>query len=260
MLTNLASVVRSSGLTVVEVPGWRTRGHGQMTAVDAIICHHTAGPKTGNYPSLNVVTEGRSDLAGPLSQLGLGRNGTVYVIAAGVAYHAGATFETWQNNWHAIGIEAEATGVDDWPDVQYDAYARLCAALRHGYDVPNDRVLGHKEVAKPKGRKPDPNFDMNVFRAAVARAYAGPKQQEEITVSEADRIINQLNAVSGHLQKNAAQHHKTLRSEVAEMINLAVSGQTEQLTTYMRQLDAANDAEIAAIDAKLDEAAAEAEK
>lgn len=173
MLTNLASVLRAGGLKVTEVAGWKTRGHGQMTAVEAIVCHHTAGPKTGNYPSLAVVRDGRTGLAGPLSQLGLGRDGTVYVIAAGVCYHAGATFYTWQNNWHAIGIEAEATGTDDWPPVQYQAYVKLCAVLRRAYDVPNARVLGHKEVAKPLGRKPDPNFNMDIFRRKVAEAYAG---------------------------------------------------------------------------------------
>jgi len=196
MLTNLADVARTSGLRVVEVAGWRTRGHGQMTSVESIICHHTAGPATGDYPSLRVVRDGRTGLAGPLSQLGLGRSGTVYVIAAGVSYHAGATFYTWQNNWHAIGIEAEATGVDPWPSAQYNAYVKLCAALRRGYDVPNSRVLGHKEVAKPLGRKPDPNFNMDTFRAAVARAYAGPSTTppttEELSMSDISELIEEM--------------------------------------------------------------------
>lgn len=190
MLTDLADVVRRSGLKVVEVSGWKTRGHGQMTSVEAIICHHTAGPETGNYPSLGVVRDGRPGLDGPLSQLGLGRDGTVYVIAAGVSYHAGATFYTWQNNWHAIGIEAEATGTDPWPKVQYDAYVRLCRALVNGYGVPVSRVLGHKEVAKPAGRKPDPNFDMAAFRAAVSRAST--TTTEGLSVSDISELIEEM--------------------------------------------------------------------
>lgn len=170
MLTNLADVLRKAGLKVQEVQGWAGRGHGEMTAVDAIVCHHTAGPKTGNYPSLGTVRDGRPGLDGPLSQLGLARDGTWLVIAAGVCYHAGVTFETWQNNWHAIGIEAEATGTDPWPQVQYDSYVRGVRALAAKFGVPVSRVLGHKEVAKPKGRKTDPNFDMDDFRAAVARS------------------------------------------------------------------------------------------
>lgn len=195
-LTNLADVVRRSGLVVEELPGWKTRGHGQMTAVETIVCHHTAGPKTGDYPSLGTVRDGRPGLAGPLAQLGLTRSGKVLVIAAGVCYHAGVVFAAYQNNWHAIGIEAEATGTDPWPAKQYDAYVRLVAALRHGYGVSNARVLGHKEVAKPLGRKSDPNFDMAAFRAAVARAYAPtptpPKEDPEMTPEQFETVLTRV--------------------------------------------------------------------
>ncbi|CAF4119993.1 unnamed protein product, partial [Adineta steineri] len=37
------------------------------------------------------------------------------------------------------------------------------------YAVPTSRVLGHKEAAVPLGRKPDPNFSMDEFRAALAK-------------------------------------------------------------------------------------------
>lgn len=171
LLHDLADACRKSGLPVVEVDGWRTRGHGELFAVNSVICHHTATSKAaaGNYPSLAIVRDGRSDLPGPLSQLGLGRDGTVYVIAAGVAYHAGLTFFPRQDNWHAIGIEAEHDGVSAWPPVQHSAYVRLVAALAEHYGVPLSNVQGHKEIAKPLGRKIDPNFDMTDFRARVKR-------------------------------------------------------------------------------------------
>lgn len=169
MLTDLADACRKSGLPVVEVDGWRTRGHGAFLGLNSIVCHHTAtsARALGDYPSLRIVRDGRSDLPGPLSQLGLGRNGTVYVIAAGVAWHAGATFYPRQDNWHAIGIEAEADGLSAWPEAQMDAYARLVAALAEHYAIPLSSVQGHKEVAKPLGRKVDPNFDMTAFRQRV---------------------------------------------------------------------------------------------
>lgn len=174
-LLDLVTAVRKSGLAVVEVEGWQTRGHGPMEGLPfCVICHHTAGPATGEFPSKNVVVNGRPDLDGPLSNLGLGRSGTVYVIAAGLAYHAGPTFEFWQSNGWSIGIEAEATGKDPWPSVQVNAYARLCRALCDHYSLSYDCVLGHKEVAKPLGRKIDPNFDMTAFRSAVANVGAKP--------------------------------------------------------------------------------------
>jgi hypothetical protein len=173
MLTDLADACRATGLTVVETPGWKTRGHGPMTSVQTILCHHTAGPKNGELPSLATVRDGRPDLAGPLAHLMLGRSGTVYVIAAGLCWHAGVVFDSSQANEHAIGIEAEATGVDPWPLVQYDAYARLTAGLAKHYGLSVARVLGHKEVASPRGRKSDPNFDMPAFRAKVNNTPAG---------------------------------------------------------------------------------------
>lgn len=168
-LTNLADVVRRSGLAVHEVDGWKTRGHGPMDdSLQTITCHHTAGPANGDHPSLTTVVEGRPNLAGPLSHLLLARSGDVYVVAAGLCWHAGASRESRFNNRYAIGIEAEATGAADWPDVQMDAYARLCAALVRGYALSVDDVRGHKETCDPPGRKVDPNFDMALFRARVA--------------------------------------------------------------------------------------------
>lgn len=170
-LTDLAAAARTSGLRVVEVQGWQDRGVGPMASVSSIIAHHTAtgSDASGDYPTLRVVRDGRAGLGGPLSQLGLGRSGTVYVIAAGLCYHAGVVHQPWQANAHAVGIEAEHPGAGTpWPRVQYDAYVRLCSALAAHYRVPVSRVLGHKEVAKPVGRKSDPSFDMTIFRAALS--------------------------------------------------------------------------------------------
>ena len=88
-LTWLPKVLLDAGVKVAEQPGWKTRGRGDVGVVKGIICHHTAGAKTGNMPSLGVVTNGRSDLPGPLAQLCLGRDGTFFVVAAGRCNHAG---------------------------------------------------------------------------------------------------------------------------------------------------------------------------
>lgn len=194
MLTNLADVVRRSGLEVEEVAGWKTRGHGEFKSIEAVIDHHTATPLDveGDYPTLKTVRDGRSDLAGPLAQLGLGRSGKVYVIAAGVAWHAGATFETWQDNWHAIGIEAEHDGLSPWPAVLYNAYIRLNRALIDGYGLSESRIRGHKEIAKPVGRKTDPNFSMDEMRARV-RAMTEPTE-DDMTPAQMTELKNYIDS------------------------------------------------------------------
>lgn len=174
----LPQVLKDAGLKVALVDDWEARGRGDVGDIVGVICHHTAGPRKGNMPSLNTLIRGRSDLSGPLSQLGLGRDGTYYVIAAGRCNHAGKG--DWKGvttgNTNFIGIEAENTGLSDdspWPKVQMDAYCRGVAAIltRIGQEV--DFCVGHKEYALPRGRKPDPDFNMDAFRSTVAAILSG---------------------------------------------------------------------------------------
>lgn len=193
-LLDLADACRLSGLPVIETTGWRGRGHGAMVDVSAIVLHHTAGPAQGDAPSLGVVRDGRPDLRGPLAQLVLARSGTVHVVAAGLCWHAGRTHEPWQGNAHAIGIEAEHVGTPGavWTQVQYGAYVRLARALADHYRVPYGRVLGHREVARPAGRKSDPTFDLSAFRAAVAGEHTRPvlrRRDQGPAVEELHRLL-----------------------------------------------------------------------
>ena len=169
----LHRAVKSAGVKFKTVKGWQSRGHGAMGVIQSVMAHHTAGPSRGNSPSLNVVTYGRPGLSGPLAQIFLARNGTVYLVAAGRAYHAGVVNSSRYQNSHSIGIEAEATGVSSWPKAQMDAYAKLCKALAKEFGLPVSRVVGHKEACSPRGRKIDPNFNMNQFRAKVSGAKGG---------------------------------------------------------------------------------------
>ncbi len=175
--TWLADALRAADLNVIETPGWKSNGRrgGEplLGAPRFVIAHHTAGPKSGDHPSLGVVMHGRPGLGGPLSNLFLDRDGDWQVIAAGKCNHAGQTLDpSYQNGW-TLGIEAEAAGVpfapNDWPAVQMSSYVTGVAALLDhlGYDA--TKCLAHKEIASPKGRKSDPNFDMTVFRVKVAR-------------------------------------------------------------------------------------------
>ena len=165
MLTGLADALRAGGLTVEGVDGWRERGHGPMTDVRGVTCHHTAG-----LSALSVVRDGRPGLDGPLAHLYLDRQGVFHVVAAGLCWHAGVSRKPAYTNSHRIGIEAEALGTgaaSDWPDAQMDAYRRGCRALAEHYGFGIDQVLGHKETCAPVGRKTDPSFDMAAFRRQI---------------------------------------------------------------------------------------------
>ncbi|MEU7741965.1 N-acetylmuramoyl-L-alanine amidase [Nonomuraea sp. NPDC049158] len=161
-LTQLATVARRTGFPVVEVSGWRTRGHGPQPAVRGIVAHHTAG-----RADMHVVRDGRPGLDGPLSQFWLRHDGTIYVVAAGKCWHNYPSTSPNHDNSHAIGIEAENDGREAWPTIQLDAYKRLCAELCRAFGVAASRVKGHKEV---QPGKPDPHHvDMDDFRRDVAQ-------------------------------------------------------------------------------------------
>lgn len=187
----LPDTLRGAGLKVAEVDGWRQRGRREMSALRGVICHHTGGlpPGSGSMTSLRTLINGRSDLAGPLSQLGLGRDGTYYVIAAGVANHAGpGEWKGWRfGNSSYIGIEAENSGSrsDPWPEVQMDAYVRGVAALlrRMGFD--ESACIAHREWAP--ARKIDPRFDitMEAFRARVRAVLQGTAVTRPLIPAEA---------------------------------------------------------------------------
>jgi peptidoglycan hydrolase-like protein with peptidoglycan-binding domain len=174
----LPQVLKSAGLKVAPQPGWEARGHGPMGNVIGVMCHQTEDPGSGNMPSLGTLIRGRAGVPGPLSQLGLGRDGTYYIIAAGRCSHAGVG--EWQGvtsgNLHYIGIEAENRGRNDpWPSVQMEAYQRGVAAILKHIGRGAEACLAHKEWARNRttNKRFDPGFDMAPFRAAVSAILNG---------------------------------------------------------------------------------------
>lgn len=171
----LADVVRAEGLTTVEYPGWRERGHGDFRDIRGVMVHHTGADRA----SAASIADGRPDLAGPLSQLHIARDGTVTVVAAGVAWHAGIGMYPWlptnMANWHMIGIECANNGTSPdaphryhWPDEQYLALVGCCAAIHRRLGQPAGRTIGHKEYAGRAQGKWDPGaIDMDRLRADI---------------------------------------------------------------------------------------------
>lgn len=181
--TWIADRCRKYGLDVTEVDGWRTRGSDAFNPY-GVVCHHTAGASTGEMPSLRLLVVGRSDLPGPLCNVGLGRSGRVYVIAAGRANHAGSG--GWRGlvgNSSVLGIEAEDDGDGTWTDAQRRVYPVLAAALKTGCRSPQDfsLICAHREWAP--SRKIDPRgIDLNTLRHEAAHYDPAPSTPGGATV------------------------------------------------------------------------------
>ncbi len=92
-----------------------------------------------------------------------------------ITWHAGRS--EWNGftnlNRYAIGIEQENMGMvkgayQDWTEVQIQKCIEVCKALVKAYPSITD-ILGHEEVAMPRGRKddPGPKFPMERVRREV---------------------------------------------------------------------------------------------
>lgn len=170
-------IAARTGYPVVEAWSARTAG-GPMRAVWGALVHHTgtAWSTPGDYPTLRIVRDGRSDLANSLSAFGLGRSGTVYLISNLTSWHAGA------GNWNGctdgngllVGIEAESDG-KSWTEEERDAYPRLVASILLEIKQDDRFTTRHASYALPKGRKVDASaLDMDRFWREVYAYLANP--------------------------------------------------------------------------------------
>lgn len=140
---NLPRLLREAGLTVVEIDGWQTRGRPASTGAFApvgVLNHHTGSSaklwtksKRLAYAKWMFIT-GLSDLPAPLCQLALGRDGTVYLGAAGRANHAGTakavgSVAAGDGNKLYIGIEWMLSGTQKIPAKMREAGITLNAVL-----------------------------------------------------------------------------------------------------------------------------------
>lgn len=139
-------------MIVHGIPGYQ----GRTFTPRYTVIHHTAGTN-----SLHICKYGRPGLPGPLCHYLIAKDGTVHHITDGYANHVGPAKPGFSNH-NCIGVELEnlGDGLDPYPDEQMKSARELCRAL----GLP---VVGHKEICFPPGRKIDPSFDMDAFRASL---------------------------------------------------------------------------------------------
>jgi hypothetical protein len=257
-LASMVAAARRFGLAVEVVPGAEVRGSSAFAPV-VFVGHHTAGPRSGTRPSLQVVVDGRADLAGPLCNWYLDRDGVCVIVATGVANHAGAGgYRGVTGNSRAQGCEAESAGAgDDWTPRQLWAYPRVVAAgltLMSGGPAGPDAYCSHRTWAPT--RKIDPaGISDDWMRAQVAAVMGNPTPavEDEDMFTDADRAA--LQAIHSALatavqpgQKTFAGTIASIGGNVQNLINRtnALAGQVAQVGG---KVDAAQVAVIAAITA-----------
>jgi hypothetical protein len=141
-----------SDVDITWVPDWESRGRPGSFEPKGLVAHHTADRAYGSdYAILSAIRDGidqgGSWLPGPLAQFGLGRDSTVYVVAAGKANHAGpGSWGRLSGNGSVWGIEAANDGIGEpWPARQVAVYLALIAALARATGFGAADVCRHEE-------------------------------------------------------------------------------------------------------------------
>ncbi|WKS54897.1 peptidoglycan recognition protein family protein [Corynebacterium accolens] len=177
----LADVLRDAGLPVIEMPGWKQHGHGDFGWIWGSMYHHTGS----NNTSAEFCSRGRSDLAGPICNVHVNREGVMTMVAVGVAWHGGtgAYKEIPRNaaNWHTIGFEVQYDGKDITEKQRQNMITAMAAISKKIGRNAHNSVVGHKEYSD-FGKWDPGNVDMNDVRYKVqnqivngpGRAAPGP--------------------------------------------------------------------------------------
>lgn len=214
------------GLGTVEYRSWKTHGRDDETGkifgpVNGVVIHHTAGTD-----SLALCYNGTSALPGPLCHGHLPKSGTVNMISAHRANHAGTFAQNahdavvaesdvhpypdsaepvdGNDKYYGLEIENLGNGTDRYPWKQYVAAVKWATAICRHHGWTENSVIGHKEGTRrkidPKGPVQGPDgistfdFTMNRFRADVKAALALPagvwpqtqQEEEDVALEAAD--------------------------------------------------------------------------
>lgn len=174
----LADVIRAYGVTVRELPGWKTWGMGDFGVIQGIVVHHTGH----NATSAEYIARNPGLDNGLSSQIQLSRDGVATMCGVGIAWHAGrGSHPGWPTNDAnrvSIGIEAQSDGTSAWPKAELDAYYRICAAILYklGKRATPQTLISHWEFSLQAQGKWDPGagngtsgarMEMNTFRDRV---------------------------------------------------------------------------------------------
>jgi hypothetical protein len=210
--------LRAHGITVLEWAGWESRGNGQTSAYEGGLVHHTA-TSYGFAPS--VLVNGRTDLTGPLCNYSGNEDGSVTVIAAHPANHAGASGGysmgplpvTSTFNRRVMGLEIVYPGTAPMRPAQYhtaNVWARIVADVCGGGNIQSIRAHAETSVTG----KWDPGYaeghtiDMNAFRAASIN----PEDDMPLTDDDVNRIATAVGNEIKDKVLNGADDVRTLFS------------------------------------------------
>jgi hypothetical protein len=227
--------LRKYGVTVHFWNGWQTRGNGQTSNYQGGIMHHTATPY-GMAPS--VLVNGRSDLSGPLCNSAGNSDGSVTIIAAHPANHAGASGgkamgplpTTGLFNKIVWGHEIVYPGDKPMTPKQHDTMIILGRVLSDILKRANSNwIRAHAETSITgkwdPGYAPGKTINMNAVRTEINN-YSGDGG-EDVMNAEQEKKLDYLTRVAVENQRRINAANAALvkaNAAIAGLVTLVAKG------------------------------------
>lgn len=270
------AVFREFGVPVEFEPDWERRGNGSTANYQGGILHHTAiaASYANPGPGTRVLRDGRPDLPGPLCQYQNKFTGTVRVIAAHPANHAGASGGRSMGplpvsrlfNPLVQGMENDYAGNSPMSPEQYRTSLVFAIACKRRYGS-IERCRAHMETSIEgkwdPGWAPGRTIDMTTFRrdALALEAGGGTFQEDDMLTGAQEQWLLDLHKVVVSGATRTAKLNLDL-GFVRDSIIADIGAVKALLATVLAaQKDDLSDTDVLArLDAKLDEQWAEVEQ
>lgn len=217
---------------VINMPSVNYNERPENVKPDIIILHHTAP-----FASLTRVGYYFQDINTRVSaHYTVGKEGLIIqsVDEKNRAWHAGPS--SWLGrtniNDNSIGIEIlnDGDGKDAFTPLQYNSVINLVAYLMKKYNIPLDRVVGHRDIGYPLGRKVDPadNFDWQLVKTrlrsefGLGKSFWGNRDNPQFYNAQLSNILSELRKDDINIKSLAVDKLLTVdyKNNVAEVDSL----------------------------------------
>ena len=242
-------LLRDFGVTVHESDGCYSRGNGYTSNYTGLIIHHTGSGYGRDYKTLY---DGRPDLAGPLCNTSGNEDGSVTLIAAHPANHAGAS-GGWDTaplpvtnlfNKLVWGHEIVYPGISPMRPAQYRTATILARVVTELLGVPMSHVKTHDGTsitgkwdpgfaAGPTPQAEGKTIDIAAFRRDAQTVEEDDVSAEEVWshpivtrsgVKRAADILTQITFLERDLRADLA-----IKGGQISVLSAAVAGLTDAL-------------------------------
>ncbi len=148
-------------MNIVQKPSGNFNGR-KGHAVDMLVIHTTCTKTTRR--ALDILTDPKSEVS---AHYLIDYDGTIYQLVDEKkrAWHAGESFWDGQTDLNArsIGIEIQNTGKEKFPKAQIKALEELCTAIMARHKIPQERIVGHSDIAPHRKKDPGEIFSWEKF-------------------------------------------------------------------------------------------------